>query len=37
MIVVAVDDAVLVCPRSRAADLKVLVEHVRSQGRTDLL
>jgi mannose-1-phosphate guanylyltransferase len=37
MIVVAVDDAVLVCPRNRAADLKVLVEHVRSQGRTDLL
>jgi mannose-1-phosphate guanylyltransferase len=37
LIVVAVDDAVLVCPRHRAADLKVLVEHVRAQGRTDLL
>ncbi|HZN40081.1 MAG TPA: mannose-1-phosphate guanylyltransferase [Planctomycetota bacterium] len=37
LIVVAVDDAVLVCPKHRAADLKVLVEHVRAQGRTDLL
>lgn len=37
LIVVAVDDAVLVCPKHRAADLKALVEHVRSQGRTDLL
>lgn len=35
--VVAVDDAVLVCPRSRAADLKTLVEHLRRTGRTDLL
>jgi len=37
LIVVAVDDAVLVCPKHRAADLKVLVEHMRAQGRTDLL
>lgn len=37
LVVVAVGDAVLVCPKSRAADLKQLVEHVRAQGRTDLL
>jgi mannose-1-phosphate guanylyltransferase len=37
LVVVAVDDAVLVCPKNRAADLKTLVEHVRAQGRTDLL
>lgn len=37
LVVVAVDDAVLVCPRERAADLKQLVEHVRAAGRADLL
>ncbi|HEX6811909.1 MAG TPA: mannose-1-phosphate guanylyltransferase [Planctomycetota bacterium] len=37
LVVVALGDAVLVCPKNRAADLKVLVEHVRTQGRTDLL
>lgn len=37
MVVVAVGDAVLVCPKSRAGDLKALVEHVRAQGRADLL
>ncbi|MDO8348768.1 MAG: mannose-1-phosphate guanylyltransferase [Planctomycetota bacterium] len=37
LVVVAVGDAVLVCPKDRAADLKVLVEHLRAQGRTDLL
>jgi len=37
LVVVAVGDAVLVCPRERAADLKQLVEHVRAQGRADLL
>lgn len=37
LVVVAVGDAVLVCPKNRAADLKMLVEHVRAQGRTDLL
>lgn len=37
LVVVAVGDAVLVCPRSRAAELKRLVEHVRAQGRDDLL
>lgn len=35
--VVAVGDAVLVCPKDKAHDLKALVEHVRAQGRTDLL
>lgn len=37
LVVVAVGDAVLVCPKDKAADLKALVEHVRAQGRTDLL
>ena len=37
LVVVAVDDAVLVCPKAKAADLKTLVEFVRAQGRTDLL
>ncbi len=37
LVVVAVGDAVLVCPKDRAADLKQLVDHARQQGRTDLL
>lgn len=37
LVVVAVGDAVLVCPRDRAGDLKTLVEHLRASGRTDLL
>lgn len=37
LVVVAVGDAVMVCPRDRAADLKTLVEHVKATGRTDLL
>jgi mannose-1-phosphate guanylyltransferase len=37
LIVVAVDDAVLVCPKDKAQDLRALVEHVRASGRTDLL
>ena len=37
LVVVAVGDAVLVCPKDRAADLKTLVEHLRAKGRTDLL
>ena len=37
LVVVAVDDAVLVCPKARAADLKSLVAHLRAQGRADLL
>ena len=37
LVVVAVGDAVLVCPKDRAADLKQLVDHVRRLGRTDLL
>jgi mannose-1-phosphate guanylyltransferase len=37
LVVVAVDDAVLVCPRDKAHDLKALVEHVRASGRADLL
>lgn len=37
LVVAAVDDAVLVCPKDRAADLKALVERLRSAGRQDLL
>ncbi len=37
LVVVAVDDAVLVCTKDQAHDLKALVEHVRAAGRTDLL
>ncbi|MFM1873961.1 MAG: hypothetical protein RL398_3383 [Planctomycetota bacterium] len=37
LVVVAVGDAVLVCPRDRAADLKVLVDKLRAEGLTDLL
>jgi len=37
LVVVAVGDAVMVCPKDRAADLKLLVEHVRATGRDDLL
>lgn len=37
LVVVAVDDAVLVCPKSRADDLKVLIQRLRSQGCADLL
>jgi mannose-1-phosphate guanylyltransferase len=37
LVVVAVDDAVLVCPKDKAQDLKALVEHLRASGRTDLL
>ncbi len=37
LVVVAVGDAVLVCPKNRADDLKLLVEHVRAAGRDDLL
>jgi mannose-1-phosphate guanylyltransferase len=37
LVVVAVGDAVLVCPKERAADLKQLVEQVKAEGRDDLL
>jgi len=37
LVVVAVDDAVLVCPKDRAEDLKTLVEALRAAGRDDLL
>lgn len=37
LVVAAVGDAVLVCPKERADDLKMLIEHLRAQGRQDLL
>ncbi|WP_163508827.1 mannose-1-phosphate guanylyltransferase [Fodinicola acaciae] len=36
-IVVDTPDAVLVCPRSRAQEVKTIVETLKSTGRTDLL
>lgn len=37
LVVVAVGDAVLVCGKERAGDLKVLIEELRREGRTELL
>jgi mannose-1-phosphate guanylyltransferase len=37
LVVVAVGDAVLVCPKEQANELKALVEYVRAAGRSDLL
>ncbi|MFO1031909.1 MAG: mannose-1-phosphate guanylyltransferase [Planctomycetota bacterium] len=37
LVVVAVDDVVMVCPKDQAANLKELVEHARRHGREDLL
>lgn len=37
MIVVSVDDATLVCPKSRAQDVKQVVELLKGKGRFDLL
>lgn len=37
MIVCAVGDAVLVCPKDRADDLKQLIAQLQEHGRTDLL
>ena len=37
LVVAAVGDAVLVCPKDKADDLKALVNHLREQGRQDLL
>jgi len=37
LIVVALGDVVMVCPKDRAADLKQLVAEVEQQGRADLL
>lgn len=37
LIVVETPDAVMVCPRDRAQDVKLLVDALAAQGRTDLL
>ncbi len=37
LVVVAVDDAVLVCPKDRAEELKLMVKHLKENGRTHLL
>jgi mannose-1-phosphate guanylyltransferase len=37
MIIVDTDDALLVCPRDRAQDVKAIVDMLRQQGRDDLL
>lgn len=37
LIVVETADAILICPKERAQEVKRLVEHLKSQGRDDLL
>ncbi|MEZ4569723.1 MAG: hypothetical protein R2849_05225 [Thermomicrobiales bacterium] len=37
LIVVDTGDALLVCDRSRAQDVKAVVDRLRASGRTDLL
>ena len=37
LVVVAVGDAVMVCPKDRAGDLKTLVKKVEQDGLSDLL
>ena len=37
LVCVAVDDAILVCPKHRVEDLKSLVQQLRDEGREDLL
>lgn len=37
LVVCAVGDAVLVCPKHKATDLKALISHLRATGRADLL
>lgn len=37
LVVVAVDDAVLVCPKDRAQDVKAILEQLKAEGRTELL
>ena len=37
LVVVAVDDAVLVCPKDRAEDLKTLIGKLKELGRSDIL
>jgi len=37
LVVAAVGDAVMVCPKERADELKKLVEHLKARGREDLL
>lgn len=37
VVVVATDDAVLVCPKERAQDVKQIVQALKAQGKTDYL
>ncbi|MEY4673746.1 MAG: hypothetical protein RL148_1530 [Planctomycetota bacterium] len=37
LVVVAVDDAVLVCPKDQAQDVKAVIEQLKAAGRNDLL
>lgn len=37
MIIVNTEDALLVCPKGRAQDVKKLVEQIKKQGRKELL
>jgi mannose-1-phosphate guanylyltransferase len=37
LVVVETDDAVFICPRERAQDVKLIVQRLQSEGRTELL
>ena len=37
LVVVETDDAIMICPGDRAQDVKLLVDEIRRQGRTELL
>jgi mannose-1-phosphate guanylyltransferase len=37
LVIVETDDVLLVCPRDRAAEVKMVVEQLEQQGRTELL
>jgi mannose-1-phosphate guanylyltransferase len=37
MVVIETEDAVLVCPKERAQDVKKIVEKLKSQGREQYL
>jgi mannose-1-phosphate guanylyltransferase len=37
LVVVETEDAVFVCPRNRAQDVKLIVQRLQQNGRTELL
>jgi mannose-1-phosphate guanylyltransferase len=37
LVVVETEDAVFICPRDRAQDVKLIVQRLQAEGTTDLL